>query len=240
MWHVVRQAPYSIMSECYRQFRTYLNLSVSSEKQKVLFITSATAEEGRTTVATNLAATFAAKDKRVLLIDTNFRRPTSLTIFPKTSGTEGDTEQMDIGLSNLLSGQGKESNIIRSSGIIGLDIIDSGQLPPNPAELLGSLRMKELLQYCRQHYDNIIIDGPPMLVSDAKSLASIADGTILVCNADITTRGAAKRIVRELHGINATIFGAVLVGVRLLKGGYFREMFDDYQDYQKTQLVQSV
>ena len=240
MWHVVRQAPYSIMSECYRQFRTHLKLSISSEKQKVLFITSAGAEEGRTTVATNLAATFAAEDKRVLLIDTNFRRPTSLTIFPKTVEDEVVTGQADLGLSNFLSGQCKESDIIRPSGAIGLDIIDSGQLPSNPAELLGSTQMKELLEYCRQHYDNIIIDGPPMLVSDAKSLASLADGTILVCNADITRRGAAKRIVRELHGINANLFGAVLIGVKILKGGYFREMFDSYQDYQKTQLVQPI
>lgn len=240
MWHVVRQAPYSIMSECYRQFRTHLKLSISSEKQKVLFITSAGAEEGRTTVATNLAATFAAEDKNVLIIDANFRRPTSLTIFPKSIDDEDATEQADLGLSNFLSGQCKESHIIRPSGAIGLDVIDSGQLPSNPAELLGSTQMKGLLQYCRQHYDNIVIDGPPMLVSDAKSLASLADGTILVCNADITRRGAAKRIVRELHGINANIFGAVLIGVKILKGGYFREMFDSYQDYQKTQLVQSV
>lgn len=242
MWHVVRQAPYSIMSECYRQFRTHLNLSITSERQKVLFITSATAGEGRTTVATNLAATFAAEDKSVLLIDANFRRPTSLSIFPKSAETQDDiAEQMDSGLSTFLSGQCKENDVIRSSGVLGLDIIDSGQLPSNPAELLGSSRMAQMLQYCREHYDSVIIDGPPMLVSDAKSLAALADGTILVCNADITTRGAAQRIVRELHGINnANIFGAVLIGVRMLKGGYFREMFDSYQDYQKTQLVQSI
>ena len=234
MRHVVRQAPNSIMSECYRQIRTQLNLSVSSQKQKVVLITSSTAEEGRTTVAVNLAATFVAEDKRVLLIDANFRRPTSLTIFPKAVENEDFEKQMDSGLSDYLSGRCRESDIIRPSGAAGLDIIDSGQLPLNPAELLGGSRMEELLQYCRQNYDNIVIDGPPMLVSDAKSLAALADGTILVCNTDITKIGAAQRIVRELHAINATIFGAVLIGVRMLKGGYFREMFESYQDYQKV------
>ena len=234
MWHVVRQAPHSIMSECYRQIRTQLNLSASSEKQKVMLITSSTAAEGRTTVAINLAATFAAEDKRVLLIDANFRRPTSLTIFPRATENEDFEEQMDSGLSNYLSGQCQENDIIRPSGAVGLDVIDSGQLPLNPAELLGSSQMEELLQYCRQNYDNIVIDGPPMLVSDAKSLAALADGTILVCNTDITKIGAAQRIVRELYGINITVFGAVLIGVRMLKGGYFREMFESYQDYQKA------
>ena len=234
MWHVVRQAPHSIMSECYRQIRTQLNLSASSEKQKVLFITSSTAEEGRTTVAVNLAATFASENKRVLLIDANFRRPTSLTIFPRAVENEDFEKRMDSGLSNYLSGQCRESDIIRPSGAIGLDVIDSGQLPSNPAELLGSSRMEELLRYCRQNYDNVVIDGPPMLVSDAKSLAALADGTILVCNTDITKIGAAQRIVRELYGINITVFGVVLIGVRMLKGGYFREMFDSYQDYQKA------
>lgn len=234
MWHVVRQAPNSIMSECYRHIRAQLNLSLSSQKQKVVLITSSTAEEGRTTVAINLAATFAAEDKRVLLIDANFRRPTSLTVFPKATENEDLEKQTDSGLSDYLSGQCRESDVVRPSGVAGLDIIDSGQLPSNPAELLGSPRMEELLQYCRQNYDNIVIDGPPMLVSDAKSLAALADGTILVCNTDITKIGAAQRIVRELYAINVTIFGAVLIGVKMLKGGYFREMFESYQDYQKV------
>lgn len=86
------------------------------------------------------------------------------------------------------------SQIIRPSGIAGLDIIDSGPLPSNLAELLDSPRMKELLEQCKTHYDYVLIDGPAMLVSDAKSLPAAADGTLVVFKASATHRGAAMRI----------------------------------------------
>jgi Mrp family chromosome partitioning ATPase len=97
--------------------------------------------------------------------------------------------------------------------------------------------MIELIKYAQEHYDRVIIDGPPMLVSDAKALASQADGTILVFNAAITRRGTAKRIVRELKENNTNVLGAVLVGVRLLKGGYFHELLESYTEYQVAQKV---
>jgi Mrp family chromosome partitioning ATPase len=100
--------------------------------------------------------------------------------------------------------------------------------------------MAELIKYTKEHYDRVIIDGPPILVSDAKTLASQADGTVLVFNAAITRRGTAKRIVRELREVNTNILGAVLIGVRVLKGGYFRELFDSYQDYQDSHKAQPV
>jgi Mrp family chromosome partitioning ATPase len=122
-----------------------------------------------------------------------------------------------------------------------MDVIDSGILPANPAEMLGGERMAELIRYTKEHYDRVIIDGPPMLVSDAKALASQADGTVLVFNTAITRRGTAKRIVRELREIDTNILGAILIGVRVLKGGYFGEMLESYEDYQnshKTQMAQ--
>ncbi|MCK5173157.1 MAG: hypothetical protein KAR47_07185, partial [Planctomycetes bacterium] len=95
--HVVRQAPYSIMSECYRQFRTNLKLTGSGEFQKVLLITSGRAGDGKTSVAINMAATFVAEDKNVLLIDTNFRRPSSATMFPRTELDGSVAEHADFG-----------------------------------------------------------------------------------------------------------------------------------------------
>ncbi len=234
MWKVVRQSPFSMIGECYRQFRTNLKLSSDSSSQRVIFVTSGSAGEGRTAVAVNTAVTFAAEDKRILLIDANFRRPSSYKIFPDLNGYNPEAEKEDKGLSGYLAGSCSITEVIRSTGIDGMDVVDSGPLPANPAELLGGGRMAGLIRYAREHYDRVIIDGPPMIVSDAKALASQADGTVLVFNAAITRRGTAKRIVRELGEINTNILGAVLIGVRVLKGGYFREMFESYQEYQNS------
>ncbi|MBN1787651.1 MAG: polysaccharide biosynthesis tyrosine autokinase [Sedimentisphaerales bacterium] len=235
MWQVVRQSPFSMISECYRKFRANLTLSANIDAQRVIFVTSGNAGEGRTTVATNIATTFAAEGKKILLIDANFRRPSLYKAYPNPEGPSDVVKRDDKGLSTYLVGDYTIAEIIRPTGFDGTDVIDSGTLPANPAELLGSQAMTELIQYVKGRYDRVIIDGPPILVSDAKAIASQADGTVLVFNAAITRRGAARRIVRELKEINTNILGAVLIGVRVLKGGYFRELFDSYKDYQNAQ-----
>jgi succinoglycan biosynthesis transport protein ExoP len=232
--HVVRQAPYSIMSECYRQFRTNLKLSGSGGSRKSLLVTSCGPGEGKTSIAVNISATFVAEDSRVLFIDTNFRRPSTGTLFPDTGANGRVLEHPDFGLSNYLMGQCDYDKIVRPSGIVGFDIIDSGPLPSNPAEILGSERMRKLLRSAEQAYNYIVLDGPPLLISDAKTLAAEVDGTILVMNATLTRRGAAQRAVRELGAIKANIVGGVLLGVRTMKGGYFQEMFRSYERYQQV------
>lgn len=238
MWKVVRQAPLSLVSECYRQFKTNLKLSSGSDFHKVIFITSGNAGEGRTTIAANVAATFAAEDKRVLLIDANFRRPSLNKIFPNSSGHRIGIENSDEGLSGYLTGNRGAEEVIRPTDLEGTDVIDSGLLPANPSALLGGKKMAELIKYAKEHYDYVIVDGPPMLVSDAKALASQADGTVLVFNTSITRRGVAKRIVRELREVNTNVLGAVLVGARVLKGGYFDELFESYREYQNSHKLQ--
>ena len=128
----------------------------------------------------------------------------------------------------------------RASGINGFDIVDSGTLPSNPAELLGSIKMSELLEKAHLAYDYVIIDGPPLLVSDAKTLAALVDGTIMVLNASSTSRGTAQRALRELRDINADLVGCVLLGVRVMKGGYFQEIYKSYQEYQQVHMAKSV
>ena len=237
--HVVRQAPYSLISESYRRFRTNLKLSGSGQSAKALLISSGMAGDGKTAVAVNLATTFVAENKKVLLIDTNFWRPGLHKIFPKTQG-EG-IEQSDFGLSNLLMGQAGYQEIIRPSGIEGFDVIDSGPLPSNPAELLGSTQMEELIKKQRENYDYVVVDGPPiLLVSEAKVLARFVDGTVLVFNAGATRRGVAMRTIRELREVNATIVGCVLLAVKAMKGGYFQEQFRSHLEYQKVQLAHSI
>ena len=239
--HVVRQAPYSIISESYRRCRTSIKLSSSAGSLRALLVSSGAAGDGKTSVAVNLAVAFVAENKRVLLIDANFRRPRLQTIFPKPAEQPEQVNQFGFGLSNLLLGQCGYQQAIRTSGIDDLDVIDSGPLPPNPAELLGTLRMEELIKEQRKNYDYIIVDGPPvLLVSDVKVLAKIVDGTVLVFNASATRRGAAQRTIRELQAVDAKIVGCVLFAVRALKGGYFQEQFRSYQEYQKLQLARSI
>jgi len=235
--HVVRQAPYSIMSECYRQFRTNLKLSGSGESQKTLLVTSGRAGDGKTSVAVNMTATLIAEDKKVLFIDANFRRPSTATLFPRTEADGSVAEHVDFGLSNYLMGQCGYDDVARPSGIEGLDVIDSGPLPSNPAEILDSANMSKLLEKSRELYDYVVIDGPPILISDAKILAAQADSTIIVFNTAMTRRGAAQRILRELRNINANIIGSVLLGVRSMKGGYFQEVYRSYQAYQQIQVA---
>ncbi|MBN1392592.1 MAG: polysaccharide biosynthesis tyrosine autokinase [Sedimentisphaerales bacterium] len=236
--HVVRQAPYSIISESYRQLKTNLKLSGSEESLKVLLVTSGSAGDGKTSVAVNLATTFVAENKKVLLIDANFWQPALNMIFPReASEAEGQTE---LGLSTLLVGRCGYQEAVRSS-IEGLSVIDSGPLPANPAELLGGAQMKNLIEEQRKNHDYVIIDGPPvLLVSAAKILAKLADGTVLVFNAAATRRGAAQRTITELKEVEAVIAGCVLLGVQVLKGGYFQEQFRSYEEYQKLQLAHSI
>jgi capsular exopolysaccharide synthesis family protein len=231
--HAVRQAPYSVTSESYRRCRTNLKLSGPPESFKTLLISSGTARDGKTSMAVNLATTFVATDKKVLLIDANFRQPNLHSLFPKVEAKDS-AEHFDFGLSSVLMHQCTPAEAVRPSGIEGLDIIECGPLPANPAELLGSMRMEELLARQRKEYDYIIIDGPPvLLVSDAKVLAGLVDATLLVFNAAATSRGAAQRTIRELKDVNARIVGCVLFAARVIKGGYFQEQFKSYRKYQK-------
>lgn len=235
--HAVRKAPYSVISEAYRQCRTNLKLSGPAESSKVLLVSSGMAGDGKTSVAVNLATSFVAADKKVLLIDANFRQPSLHTLFPKIESLSS-VERFNFGLSSVLTHQCGAKEAIRTSGIEGLDIIDCGPLPASPADLLGSVRMEELLHESRESYDYVVVDGPPvLLVSDAKVLAGLVDSTILVFNAGATSRGAAQRTIRQLREVNAQIVGCVLFAARALKGGYFDEQFRSYRRYQKKALL---
>jgi polysaccharide biosynthesis transport protein len=245
LYQIVRQAPYSIISESYRRFKTNLKLSGPAESLKTMLITSGAPGDGKTSVAVNLATAFAAEDKKVLLIDANFWKPSLHTIFPKLVEKKpaDQPEQSQIpefGLSTLLTGLCGYQEVIRSSGLDGLDIIDAGILPSNPAELISGDQMEQLIKHQRQIYDYVIVDGPPVLVvSDVKNLAKFVDSNILVLNAAATRRGAALRTIRELNEVDAKIIGGVLLAVKALKGGYFSEQFKSYTEYQKLQLAHS-
>lgn len=234
--------PYSILSESYRQLRTNLKLSSPLNLSGVFLISSGAPRDGKTSVAVNLATTFVAESKRVLLIDANFWQPILHKVFPAVAPQEQqELEPSPSGLSSLLAGKCTEQDAIRPTGIEDLDLIDAGPLPSNPTELIDSVRMQELINRQHNNYDYVIIDGPPLLlVSDAKILAGLVDYTILVVNANTTTRGAALRTIRELTNMDAKIAGCVLLAAKAMKGGYFHEQFKSFQKYQKLQLANSI
>jgi len=216
--------PQSVVSEAFRQVRTNLHFSGPAENLKTLLVTSATPEGGKTTTAANVAATLASEGKRVLLVDGNFHRPALNRLF----GREGAPR----GLSNVLVGHNTVADVIHASGVEGLDVVDAGPTPPNPAVLLRGKRMQDFLSSQREHYDLVIIDGPPaLLVADARILASSVDGTILVVHAGETSRGIVHRMLRELRTDKVNVLGVVLNAVRAEKGGYFREAYETYHRY---------
>ncbi len=239
LYHVVSEAPYSIISESYRRFRTNLKFQFHERSMKVMLVTSSMAGDGKTSVASNLATSLAAENKKILLIDANFWQPSLTKLFSQNGQMDQPQteEPEEFGLSTLLAGMSSYQEVIKPSGTQNLDIIYSGLLPPNPAELLGSQAMQQFIKHQKQNYDCVIFDGPPvLLVSDVKTLARFVDATVLVFHAATTRRGTALRAIRELREVNATILGCVLFAVKAMKGGYFAEQFDSYEKYQEQQL----
>ena len=231
LYHVVDEAPYSLIGECYRRCRTNLDLS-TGDGFKTLLIASGQPGDGKTSVACNLAEAFVAKYERVLLIDGNLRQP-SLHLAVPSDGAQGTP-----GLTDVLIGASSYMEAVRSSGREGMDLIYAGSPMSNPAELLASHRMKELIESVAKDYDRVIIDTPPvLLVSDVKMLARLADATLLVFNAATTKRGAAERTIFELQDVGANVVGCVLFGAEAMKGGYFRQQFKAYRKYLKGQLA---
>ncbi|MCK5271247.1 MAG: polysaccharide biosynthesis tyrosine autokinase [Sedimentisphaerales bacterium] len=216
--------PHALISESYRKLRTNLFFIAPPSEFKTILITGSSADCGKTTTAVNLSIALAAEGRHVLLVDANFRRPAFNRLFP--------AEGPGRGLSNILVGQATVADAIRPSGIEGLELIDSGPLPPNPADLLNSKRMCDFLESRKQHYDFVILDGPPsLLVADANIIAGQVDGIIAVINAEHATRGMAQRMIRELKGCRMRRFGVVLNAVRSRKGGYFEKASQSYYDY---------
>ncbi|MFO0974584.1 MAG: polysaccharide biosynthesis tyrosine autokinase [Phycisphaerae bacterium] len=219
------QAPHSVVAESFRQLRTNLFFSAPIEQQSVLMVTSAGAEEGKTTVSANLAAAIAMSGRRVLLIDANFRRPALQRLFPNLRAD---------GLSNALVGQSKIVDLASSTDVPGLDVVGTGPTPPNPAELLGGSYLRDLIAEARAKYDQVIFDGPPaLLVSDGLVLAGAVDGVILVCRFRSTSRGALMRARSQFDAINVRVLGAVLNAVQTTRGGYYRKTYRAFYEYQR-------
>jgi polysaccharide biosynthesis transport protein len=211
---VTQSRPRSQMAESYRALRTSLLLTFVGGPPKVILITSALPEEGKTTTSVNSAIVLAQKGTRVLLIDADLRRPSihkTLGMGPK------------IGLSNVLTGSATlQQAVIPSTILPNLFILPAGTPPPNPAELLASVQMKTVLEELREQYDHIVIDTPPTLsVTDAVIMSTSADAVVLVIRSGQTTKPALRRARDILMQVNARVCGVLLNAVDLNSADYY-------------------
>jgi succinoglycan biosynthesis transport protein ExoP len=217
---VTQVRPQSQMAESYRALRTSLLLSNLGAPPKVVMITSALPQEGKTTTSINTAVVLAQKGVRVLLIDADLRRPT----IHKTLGMGPHS-----GLSNVLTGSTTlEQAITRTAVLPNLFVLAAGTPPPNPAELLASSNMKNVLDQLKEQFDHIVIDTPPSLsVTDAVVLSARADAVILVIRSGQTTKQALRRSRDILMQVNAKVIGVLLNAVDLTSPDYYY-----YYEYQ--------
>jgi len=212
----------SIRAEAFRQLRTSLQFIDVERPIQVLVITSSVADEGKSATSANLALAVVASNRRVLVIEADFRRPRLADYF----GVE-----RAVGLSDVLAGRAEIADVIQPWGASGLDILPSGQLPPNPSELLGSTSMARLLDQFRGHYDLVIIDTPPLLpVTDAAVAATLADGAIVVVRHGRTTRRQLGVSVRSLESVGARFLGAALTMVPSGRGSGYEAYRYETQD----------
>jgi capsular exopolysaccharide synthesis family protein len=198
----VSRQPRSPVSEAFRSLRTNLEFASVQKPIQTFLVTSPGPSEGKTTVAVNLAAIFALSGKRVALIDADMRRPCvhRLLGLPNRDG-----------LSSLFRSQESTQHVSRTKlDIPHLSVITSGSLPPNPAELLGSDRMGQILDELRHLVDVIVIDTPPSLVADAQILSGKVDGVLLVIQPGTTHAEAARASLELFKRAGARVIGTVL------------------------------
>lgn len=211
----------SPMAEAYRHLRTSLLFSSAGKPPQTILVTSSQPSEGKTTTAINTAITLAQSDADVVIIDCDLRRPRLHSHF----GMENTN-----GLTNYLSGEKETSNLLKTCpDLPRLKIITSGPIPPNPAELLSSNEMRNLLQFLKGNYKHVIIDSPPAIsFTDAAILSTLVDGVVLVAMAGKSSIHLMRRFKQRLGTIGARIYGVVLNGIKANSTDY------DYYGYGYT------
>ncbi len=206
--------PLASISESFRRVRTAIQYAQLDNPPRAILVTSPNPSEGKSTIVANLAVVFAQAGKKVLLLDTDLRK--------SNLHREFDLKQ-EPGLIDYLFGEASEEQVIQRAGVDNLDIITSGKIPPNPAEVLGSQKMKDAVTRLKASYDLLLFDsGPVLAVADAVLLSTIADGTIVITYAGKTRFDELEQTLDALSSVGSKNLGIVLnyFDPRKAYGGY--------------------
>ncbi|MEW4265834.1 CpsD/CapB family tyrosine-protein kinase [Priestia megaterium] len=207
---LAHNSPKDPVAEQYRTIRTNIQFSDANQEIKSIVLTSTGSGEGKSTTASNLATVYAQQGLRVLLIDADLRKPTAHYTFRLEN---------HVGLTNVLTKQSTLKQAVQETEVPELFLLTSGPIPPNPAELLASNNMTELLKEMKDKFDMVVFDTPPVLaVADAQILANQVDGSILVVSSGKTDKEAALKAKELLIKANAKVLGAVLNNRKMEEG----------------------
>ncbi|KOA20587.1 tyrosine-protein kinase YwqD [Clostridium homopropionicum DSM 5847] len=230
---IVEKEPKSIAAEAYRTLRTNIQYSSFDNNIKTILVTSSGPSEGKSTTAGNLALSMAQADKKILIIDCDLRKPTVHKKFNISN---------EKGLSNYLIGEVKLEEVMTKYSD-NLYLLTSGTIPPNPAEILSSKKMKEFLESVKNQFDSIVIDSPPVLaVTDAQILSTIVEGVLLVVATGETEKEATIKSKELLKKVNANILGVVMTKMPVKTGkgygygygyGYYYYYGEDHKKHTK-------
>jgi capsular exopolysaccharide synthesis family protein len=224
--------PRAPLSEAIRTSKASIQLSGADSNSKSVLITSTMPSEGKTTIAVNLSLSFAVSGEKVVLIDSDLRKPRIHKVFNIKTGSNG------CGLSSFLAGVTDRMRLC-GGGIENLRVIPSGPIPPNPVELLASKRFKILLDQLADKYDRIILDGPPYNgFADILVMSQHVKGIILVSSTGETSRQALSHFKKGINNVNGTILGAIVNKVNTAKRYGYQSYYKYYQayDYQSDDL----
>lgn len=200
--------PRSPAAEAYRTLRTNIYFSSVEHSLHTLLVTSVTPVENKSITPANLAVSMAQGDKKTILVDADLRRPALHVLF----GLKNDK-----GLTSLfMDAKGPIEPALQNTGVPNLQVLTSGPLPPNPAELIGAQRMLDVIDLLKTRADIVLFDAPPVIaVADASVLGTRVDGVLLVVDSGHTRREHAKRAKQQLEKLNIRVIGAVLSGASL-------------------------
>lgn len=211
--------PRSPVAEAFRTTMTSVRLSVADNPPKTILVTSILPGAGKSSLSTNAAFFYLAEEEKCLIIDVDLRKPSLHKIF--------ETSRKNMGLSSVLSGMAQLSDVITNTAFPGLDFISSGPLPPNPAELLSSKRMRQLLTIVSGRYDRVILDGPPYQgFAEILVLSHMVDGVILIAVEGETPREGVKHFRKAVVNVGGRILGSIINKAGRKKG------FSSYGSYK--------
>ena len=215
--------PKSVAAECCRSIRTNILFMSPDRPLRTIVVTSPSPQEGKTTTAINLGVTMAEAGGRILIVDTDMRRPR----LHRSFGVPNNT-----GISTVIVGKATIEEAIKRTDVPNLDLLPCGPVPPNPSELLHTERFGAILADCAKLYDRIILDSPPTsAVTDPAVLGNLTDGVVLVVKAGETTRDSAMHARRQLAGANAHLFGVVVNAIDFSNPAYGYEYY--YRNYYR-------